>query len=149
MVYEKLDSELFARPGTDARDVPNLKWPMGLSSNRGGLQRVGFARQQNIDELPTATEIAGVDMDREPHAYREFYWHQANEWSYIFKGSVKIRAINEEGQTIYDDLNARDVWFFPAGLPHTIQALDEGVEVLLVFDSGSFSEDNTFFASEL
>lgn len=57
--------------------------------------------------------------------------------------------MNEEGQTTYDDLNAGDVWFFPAGLPHTIQALDKGVEFLLVFDSGSFSEDNTFLASEL
>lgn len=84
MIYEKLNSDLFARPGTDAGDVPNLKWPMGLSSNRGGLQRAGFARQQNIEELPAATEMAGVDMHLEPHAYRELHWHQANEWSIMF-----------------------------------------------------------------
>lgn len=42
-----------------------------------------------------------------------------------------------------------DVWFFPAGVPHSIQALDEGSEFLLVFDSGTFSEDATFLASEL
>lgn len=39
--------------------------------------------------------------------------------------------------------------FFPAGIPHSIQAFDDGVEFLLVFDSGEFSEDGTFLVSEL
>jgi len=103
-----------------------------------------FRTTANIDELPAATEMAGVDMHLGPPAYRELHWHQANEWSYIFNGSVR-----EEGQATYDDLNAGDVRIFLAGLPHTIQALDEGVEFLLVYNSGSFSEDNTFIASEL
>ena len=90
-----------------------------------------------------------VDMRLSPGAYRELHWHQANEWAYIFNGSVRIGAVDESGRTAYDDLNAGDVWFFPSGKPHTIQALDEGVEFLLVFDSGTFSEDNTFLASEL
>ena len=39
-----------------------------------------------------------------------------------------------------------DLWYFPAGFPHSIQGLepDEGCEFILVFDEGSFSEDNTF-----
>jgi oxalate decarboxylase family bicupin protein len=40
-------------------------------------------------------------------------------------------------------------WFFPAGVPHSIQAGDEGCEFLLVFDQGDFSEDATFLISEL
>jgi oxalate decarboxylase family bicupin protein len=36
-----------------------------------------------------------------------------------------------------------------SGIPHSIQALDEGVEFLLVFDQGDFNEDNTFLASEV
>lgn len=36
-----------------------------------------------------------------------------------------------------------------SGVPHSIQALDDGVEFLLVFDDGDFSEDNTFLASEV
>ena len=35
------------------------------------------------------------------------------------------------------------------GIPHSIQALDGGVEFLLVFDDGAFSEDNTFLASQV
>lgn len=36
-----------------------------------------------------------------------------------------------------------------SGIPHSIQALDDGVEFLFVFDDGDFSEDNTFLASEV
>ena len=57
--------------------------------------------------------------------------------------------MNEAGQTFTDDLQAGDVWFFPAGIPHSIQAFDGGCEFLLVFDDGSFSEDETFLVSEL
>lgn len=35
------------------------------------------------------------------------------------------------------------------GIPHSIQALDDGVEFLLVFDQGDFDEDNTFLATEV
>jgi hypothetical protein len=57
--------------------------------------------------------------------------------------------MNDEGQNTVDDLCAGDVWFFPAGVPHSLQAFDEGVEFLLVFDEGDFSEDETFLVSEL
>lgn len=59
--------------------------------------------------------MAGVDMHLEPNAYRELHWHQADEWSLILNGSVRISAVNEAGQTFTDDLQAGHVWFFPAG----------------------------------
>ena len=95
--------------------------------------------------------MAGVDMRLAPNAYRELHWHTANEWSLMLKGSVRLAAVDENGQSFIDDISAGDVWFFPAGVPHSIQAqaLDEGCEFLLVFDDGSFSEDGTFSASEL
>lgn len=37
----------------------------------------------------------------------------------------------------------------PSGIPHSIQALSDGVEFLLVFDQGDFNEDNTFLATEV
>ena len=122
---------------------------MGLSHNRGGKpSNAGFARQQNVAVLPAATAMAGVDMALAPHAYRELHWHKASEWSYIMNGSVRIQSVNENGETFVDDLNAGDVWFFPPGIPHSIQAFDQGTEFLLVFDDGSFSEENTFLVSE-
>lgn len=134
-------------------NVANAKWPMGLSSARSGSTKnganPGWARQQNTNELPIATSMAGVDMRLSPNAYRELHWHSANEWSYILNGSVRISAVNQNGQTFVDDLNAGDLWFFPAGVPHSIQATEEGVEFLLVFNQGDFSEDDTDLVSEL
>lgn len=147
--YDRLNPDLFAPPGTDNGDVPNAKWPLGLSHNRHGLKSAGWARQQNVNQLPIATAMAGVDMRLEPHAYRELHWHKQSEWSLILNGSVRIAAMDQNGQSFVDDLQAGDVWFFPAGIPHSIQALDGGVEFLLVFDDGSFSEDGTFLVSEL
>lgn len=39
--------------------------------------------------------------------------------------------------------------FDSRGVPHSIQALSGGVEFMLIFDDGDFSEDATFLASEL
>lgn len=148
-MLEKQNPSLYIPPSTDSGDAPNAKWPLGLSHNRHGLDGSGFARQQNNEQLPVASAMAGVDMRLEPNAYRELHWHKANEWSLILNGSVRLNAVNEAGETFVDDLQAGDVWFFPAGVPHSIQASDAGVEFLLVFDDGSFSEDETFLVSEL
>ena len=163
--YDRLNPDKLAPPGTDHGDVGNAQWPLGLSHAKLGLGRGGWSRQQNVDNIPVATEMAGVDMRLEEGAYRELHWHKASEWAYIFNGSVRVEAVNEEGQTFVDDLSAGDVWFFPPyvgnsqgfefkltrrrGVPHSLQGLKGGVEFLLVFDDGSFSEDNTFLASEV
>ena len=108
---DRQNSDAFAPPGTDTNDLPNAKWPMGLSSNRHGLQNAGWARQQNIENLPASKDFAGVDMRLEPNAYRELHWHKANEWSLMLNGSVRITSVNEAGETFVDDLQAGDVWF--------------------------------------
>ncbi|KAF3391398.1 Oxalate decarboxylase OxdC [Penicillium rolfsii] len=147
--YDRINSDKLAPPGTDHGATINAQWPMGLSHNRLGIDNAGWARQENTVVMPDATEMAGVDMRLEPAAYRELHWHVASEWSLILNGSCRIQAINENGETFIDDLQAGDVWFFPPGIPHSIQALDDGVEFLLVFDQGDFSEDNTFLATEV
>ncbi|KAK3686201.1 RmlC-like cupin domain-containing protein [Podospora appendiculata] len=148
--YEKLNPDLYAPPGTDSGSFPSLMWNMGLSHNRPGSQKgAGWARQQNTDVLPIAKAMAGVDMRLAPNAYRELHWHTAGEWALMLKGCVRVAAINDEGQSFIDDVCAGDVWFFPPGDPHSIQAFDEGAEFLLVFDDGNFNEDGTFLVSEL
>lgn len=148
-LLEKQNPSLYIPPDSDSGDIPNAKWPLGLSHNRHGIGSAGFARQQNVDNLPIAKGMAGVDMALGPNAYRELHWHKANEWSLILNGTVRLNAVNEAGETFVDDLQAGDVWFFPAGVPHSIQASEQGCEFLLVFDDGSFSEDETFLVSEL
>lgn len=74
-LLDKQNSDLFAPPGTDSGDVDNAKWPLGLSHNRHGLNGAGWARQQNVGQLPIAKNMAGVDMHLEPYAYRELHWY--------------------------------------------------------------------------
>ncbi|KAF2657877.1 oxalate decarboxylase, secreted [Lophiostoma macrostomum CBS 122681] len=147
--YDRLNSDVFIPPSTDSGEVPQSMWPFALSHNRHGLAGAGWARSQNVDQLPSATGMAGVNMRLEPHAYRELHWHKEAEWALMLNGTARIAAVNEQGQTMQDDLAAGDVWFFPAGIPHSIQALDAGCEFLLVFNDGTFSEENTFLLSEL
>jgi oxalate decarboxylase family bicupin protein len=77
------------------------------------------------------------------------HWHSAAEWALMLNGSVRIQAVDDKGRTFIDDLTAGDVWFFPSGIPHSIQAFDDGCEFLLVFDDGKFSEEETWLVSEL
>ena len=41
-----------------------------------------------------------------------------------------------------------DLWYFPPGIPHSIQGLEDGCEFLLVFDDGHFSDLNTLSISD-
>jgi oxalate decarboxylase len=66
----------------------------------------------------------------------------------VSKDSCRISAVDQEGRNFLEDVCQGDLWFFPQGIPHHIQALDEGVEFLLVFPDGQFSENNTFLLSD-
>ncbi len=138
--------DILAPPTTDAGDLPNLKWSFGLSHNR--LLEGGWARQTTVRELPVSKEIAGVDMRLLPGAIRELHWHKEAEWSIMLNGNARITAVDEDGRNFISDVQQGDLWYFPGGVPHSIQALDQGCEFLLVFDDGAFSEDSTFLISE-
>jgi oxalate decarboxylase len=80
---------------------------------------------------------------------RELHWHKAGEWSYMLYGSARITAIDAQGNSFVDDVGVGDLWYFPSGVPHSIQGLNpDGCEFLLVFDDGDFDEDNTFLLSD-
>ncbi|KAH9838606.1 oxalate decarboxylase [Rhodofomes roseus] len=140
---------LLAPPTTDHGDVPNAKWPLDLSHTR--LQTGGWARQQNVNNLPISTEMAGVDMRLEAGAIRELHWHTSAEWAYVLKGSTQISTVTSDGQN-YLATNQGDLWYFPPGQPHSLQATADdpaGTEFLLVFDNGSFSDDSTFLLTDM
>ncbi|KAM5535983.1 hypothetical protein V8D89_010423 [Ganoderma adspersum] len=141
--------DLLAPPSTDAGSIQNAKWPLALSHNR--LQTGGWARQQNMDVMPIAKSMAGVNMRLQAGAIRELHWHKTAEWSYVLKGSVQVTAINSDGQNYIGTASAGDLWYFPPGIPHSLQATDDdpdGTEFLLVFDDGAFSEDSTFLLTD-
>lgn len=80
---------------------------------------------------------------------RELHWHTEAEWAYVLAGKVRVTALDLEGATFMDDLEAGDLWYFPAGHPHSLQGLGEnGTEFLLIFDDGNFSEESTFVLTD-
>ncbi len=117
-----------------------------MAHNR--LQGAGWARQVTMRELPAATTLAGVNMRLNPGGIRELHWHKQAEWAYMLDGRARISAVDQDGRNFLDDVGVGDLWNFPAGVPHSIQGLEEGCEFLLVFDDGSFSEDATFLLTD-
>ncbi|KAH9930043.1 oxalate decarboxylase [Fomitopsis serialis] len=147
---ELQNPSLLAPPTTDHGEVPNAKWPFDLSHTR--LQTGGWARQQNVNEMPISTDMAGVDMRLEAGAIRELHWHTSAEWAYVLKGSTQITTVTPDGQNYLATVNKGDLWYFPPGQPHSLQATADdpaGTEFLLVFDNGDFSDDSTFLLTDL
>ncbi|WP_281195307.1 oxalate decarboxylase family bicupin [Microtetraspora malaysiensis] len=138
--------DLLVPPETDHGTVPNMKFSFSMAHTR--IEEGGWTREVTQRELPIATTLAGVDMKLNPGAYRELHWHKEAEWGYVLEGSCRIGAVDQEGRNFLDDVQKGDLWFFPKGVPHYIQALEEGVEFLLVFDDGGFSENSTFMMSD-
>ena len=134
--------DMLASPYTDAGTIPNLKFSFALARNR--LQSGGWAREVTEREVPVATQRAGVTPRLKPGGIRELHWHKEAEWAFVIAGSVRITAVDPQGRNFIDDVKAGDVWNFPKGIPHSIQGLEQGAEFLLVFDDGSFSENETF-----
>jgi oxalate decarboxylase len=146
VAIERENPDVLVSPETDAGTIPNLKWPFALSHNR--VLSGGWARETTIRELPISTEIAGVNMRLTPGGIRELHWHKEAEWAYVIAGGCRISILDEEGRLFVDDVSVGDLWYFPSGLPHSIQALKDGVEFLLAFDSGDFSENETFLITD-
>ncbi|KAG7443505.1 oxalate oxidase [Guyanagaster necrorhizus] len=137
--------DLLAPPSTDSGELANAKWPFSLSHTR--LQTGGWVREQTVAVMPIATSIAGANMRLEAGSIRELHWHTTSEWAYVLKGSTQISAVDGEGRNYVATVGPGDLWYFPAGVPHSLQATgddDGGSEFLLIFDDGNFGEDTTF-----
>lgn len=146
VVVDRQNPDLLTPPRTDSGTIPNLKYSFSAAHNR--LEEGGWAREVTIRELPVATTIAGVNMRLMPGAIRELHWHKEAEWAFMLDGRARITAVDQEGRNFIDDVGMGDLWYFPAGIPHSIQGLEEGCEFLLAFDDGNFSENETFLISD-
>ena len=147
VAVERQNPDALIAPETDARHRPEPQVVVrGCSHNR--VLSGGWARETTTRELPIATEIAGVNMRLKPGGIRELHWHKEAEWAYMIAGECRVSVLDEEGRLFIDDVGVGDLWYFPAGLPHSIQALEDGAEFLLVFDSGDFSENETFLITD-
>jgi oxalate decarboxylase len=146
VAIERQNPDLLIPPRSDHGTVPNLKYSFAAAHNR--VLSGGWAREVTVRELPVAETLSGVNMRLKPGGIRELHWHKEAEWAYMLAGQARITAVDQEGRNFIDDVGEGDVWYFPAGIPHSIQGLEEGCEFLLVFDDGNFSENETFLLCE-
>lgn len=139
--------DLMVPPTTDSGTLPNLRFSFDDAHMR--LTAGGWTRQVTVRELGISTTIAGVNMRLNAGSVREMHWHKAAEWAYMLSGTARITAVDANGRNFVNDVGVGDLWYFPPGIPHSIQGLDpDGTEFLLVFDDGGFDEDDTILLSD-
>ncbi|KAI1763876.1 RmlC-like cupin domain-containing protein [Hypoxylon sp. FL1150] len=136
---ERQAPDMVRPPSTDHGTLANMKWSFADSHTR--IEEGGWARQTTVRELPTSVELAGVNMRLDEGAEAE--------WAYVLEGRVRVTALDVEGGSFVGDVEKGDLWYFPAGFPHSLTGLGPGgCEFLLIFDDGNFSEDSTFLLSD-
>src|SRR5258706_3981338 len=135
-------------PPTDSKSlVPTFKYPFSLANKR--VYEGGWSREVTVRELPISKTMAGVNMRLTAGGVRELHWHTAGEWAIMLYGTARITAIDAAGKSFVADVKENDLWYFPSGIPHSIQGLEpDGAEFMLVFDEGDFSESDTVLLSD-
>ncbi len=137
----------FLPPSTDAGGVQTFKYPFSIAHKR--MQEGGWSREVTVRELAVSKTIAGVDMRLTAGGIRELHWHTAAEWALMLYGKARITGLDAEGKSFVTDITEGDLWYFPTGIPHSIQGLNpDGCEFLLVFDDGNFSEYETVLLTD-
>src|ERR1700704_1924680 len=135
-------------PATDSKSlVQNFKYPFSFANKR--TYEGGWSREVTVRELPVSKTLAGVNMRLTAGGVRELHWHTSAEWAIMLYGTARITAIDADGKSFVADIKKNDLWFFPSGIPHSIQGLNpDGCEFMLVFDDGEFSESETVLLSD-
>jgi oxalate decarboxylase len=134
-------------PFTDRGNPHTIWYSFDLTPKR--VESGGWTHQVTSREIPRSQDLAGVNMRLTAGSFRELHWHLANEWAIMLTGKARVSLMQPDGKMFIDDVGPGDLWYFPAGYPHSIQGLEgDGCEFLLVFDQGDFSEDDTFLLSE-
>src|ERR1700743_3489896 len=137
----------FTPPATDVGGMPQF-WASFNNAPRR-VQEGGWARQVTQADFQIASSISGVNMRLDAGGIRELHWHQASEWGFMTYGQCRLTVLDEDGRAYVQDVGAGDLWFFPAGQPHSLQGLGmDGCEFLIVFDDGKASEFNTLLVSD-
>jgi oxalate decarboxylase len=137
----------FSPPATDAGDMP-MFWSSFNNAPRR-IQSGGWARQVTQSDFQIAEEISGVNMRLIRGGIRELHWHQAAEWGYVSRGAVRVTTVDPAGRANVEDIGEDGLWYFPTGLPHSLQGIGEdGAEFILAFDDGRQTEYNTLLLSE-
>src|SRR5205807_4912137 len=137
----------FSPPASDVGSMPQI-WASFNNAPRR-IQDGGWARQVTQADFPISKTIAGVNMRLTAGGVRELHWHQAAEWAYMTYGNCRITVLDPEGRPYVADVKEGDIWYFPAGYPHSLQGLaPDGCEFVICFDDGAAGEFNTLLVTD-
>ncbi len=131
-------------------DVGGMQMPWSSFNNAPRrIQNGGWARQVTQADFAISEEISGVNMRLTAGGIREMHWHLAAEWGYMSYGNCRVTVLDEVGRIYISDVKEGDIWYFPSGLPHSLQGLGpSGCEFILCFDDGKASEFNTLLLTD-
>jgi oxalate decarboxylase len=131
-------------------DVGNLQMTWASFNNAPRrIQNGGWARQVTQDTFPISNTISGVNMRLSAGGIRELHWHQAAEWAFMTYGTCRVTVFDPKGRPYVADVKEGDIWYFPAGYPHSLQGLGpDGCEFVICFDDGAASEYNTLLVTD-
>jgi oxalate decarboxylase len=133
-------------PPTDYGNILPVWYSFDLPHMR--IEEGGWTNQVTQTVLPSSKDIAGVRMRLTAGSFRELHWHTSDEWAIVLTGSTRVTVLNPDGTIFIGDVGKGDLWYFPAGFPHSIQGLGpDGSEFMLIFNQGDFSEDATSLIS--
>jgi oxalate decarboxylase len=134
-------------PPTDVNGMPQF-WASFNNAHKR-YQNGGWAREVTQADFAISEDIAGVNMRLAQNGIRELHWHQQAEWAIMLEGDCRITTLDEGGRPQVGDVKTGDLWYFPAGLPHSLQGLGAtGAEFLLAFDNGRSTEFNTLMVTD-
>lgn len=129
-------------PATDVGDLPQF-WASFNNAPRR-IQNGGWARQVTQADFAISDTISGINMRLAAGGIRELHWHLAAEWAYMTYGNCRVTVLDDKGRAYVADVKEGDIWYFPAGFPHSLQGLaPDGCEFVICFDNGAASEFNT------
>jgi oxalate decarboxylase len=134
-------------PATDVGGMP-MDWA-SFNNAPKRVQNGGWARQVTQADFAVSDTISGVNMRLTAGGIRELHWHQAAEWAIMTYGNCRVTVLDTMGRPYVADVKEGDLWYFPAGYPHSLQGLGpDGCEFVICFDDGHASEFNTLLVTD-
>ena len=135
-------------PLTSGKKLPTFKF--NIEGQVGKEDNGSYGKEATAAQLPISKGIAGVSMVLQPGVMRELHWHAtAAEWAFVLDGHVRTTLVDPAGHSQTNDFAPGDVWYFPRGHGHMLEALgDKPCHFILMFDNGYQSEFGTFSISD-
>ena len=128
--------------------LPSFRFALGALPKTNF--RGGSVQEATVEVFPVSEEIGGALLTLDPGGLRELHWHaNAAEWAYVISGRARITILDPSGHSQTIDFGPGDVWYFPRGFGHSIQAIGgEPCVAVLIFDNGYAPAELTFSSTD-